>query len=185
MSLHPGEPLDRPLTHRDLDDTPEDGNLYEVIDGVLHVTPFPDYRHQGAVGELFAQLHAHVRSKGLGRVFPAGLKVVLDEPTGVGPDIVYISKGRMDGMRDDGFYGAPDLLVEVISSRPARDRIVKAEKYAHSGVPHYWIVDPKGRSLQAFRLEAARYRLVGEFHDRFEPELFPGLVLDLELLWVY
>lgn len=184
MSPQPGEPLDRPLTHRDLEHVPEDGNLYEVIDGVLLGTPFPDYRHQEAAGQLFAQLNAHVRSRGLGKVFSSGLKVVLDEPTGVGPDIVYISHGRMDAMHEDGYYGAPDLVVEVLSSRPERDRIVKAAKYARAGIPHYWIVDPKDRNLQAYRLEAAHYRLAGEFRGRFEPELFPGLVLELDQLWV-
>ena len=46
--------LDRPLTQRDLDHTPDDGNRYEVIDGVLYVSPFPSYAHQEAAGQLFA-----------------------------------------------------------------------------------------------------------------------------------
>jgi Uma2 family endonuclease len=184
MSPRPREQLDRPLTHRDLDDTPEDGNLYEVIDGALHVTPFPDYPHQESVGQLFTQLNVHVRAKGLGKVFPSGLKVVLDEPTGVGPDIVFVSQARMDGMREDGFHGVPDLIVEVLSSRPERDRVVKAAKYARAGVPHYWIVDPRGGTLRAYRLEAGHYALAAEARDRFEPELFPGLTLDVTELWV-
>lgn len=184
MNPQPGEQLDRPLTHRDLDHTPEDGNLYEVIDGVLHVTPFPDYPHQEAAGQLFTQLNVHVRSSGLGKVFPGGLKVVLDEPTGVGPDIVYVSHGRMDGMHEDGYHGAPDLVVEVLSSRPERDRVVKAAKYARAGIPHYWIVDPRDRNLRAYRLQAGHYVLVGDFRDRFEPELFAGLSVGLTQLWL-
>ena len=178
--------LDRPLTHHDLDHTPEDGNLYEVINGVLYVTPFPDYPHQEAVGQLFRALDTHVRDHGLGKVFPSGLKVVLDEPTGVGPDLVYISLPRMDRMLEDGYHGVPDLIVEVTSSRPERDRVVKAQKYAQAGVPHYWIVNPKGRCLQAYRLEAGHYRLVVEVsgESSFEPELFPGLTVRLETLWV-
>jgi Uma2 family endonuclease len=38
--------LNRPLTYRDLDTTPDDGNRYEVIDGELYVTPFPNVAHQ-------------------------------------------------------------------------------------------------------------------------------------------
>ena len=184
MTRQTREQLDRPLTHRDLDDTPEDGNTYEVIDGDLHVTPFPDYRHQEAATELCVQLRNHAQAKGLGKVFAAGLKVVLDEATGVGPDIVFISHARMDGMREDGYYGAPDLLVEVLSSRPERDRVVKALKYARAGVPHFWIVDPRARTLRAFQLEAGHYVLAAEAKDRFEPELFPGLALDLTALWI-
>lgn len=184
MSPQRREQLDRPLTHRDLDDTPEDGNLYEVIDGALHVTPFPDFAHQQAGAQLFGQLYVHVEAGGLGKVFFSGLKIVLDEPTGVGPDIVYISHGRMDRMREDGYHGAPDLMVEVLSSRPERDRVVKAAKYARAGVPHYWIVDPGARILRAYRLEAGHFALAGDFTGPFEPELLPGLTLDLTRLWV-
>lgn len=183
MPLEPREHLDRPLTYRDLDDTPEDGNVYEAIDGVLHVTPFPDYRHQEAATQLCTQLNVHVRTHGLGKVFAAGLKVVLDESTGVGPDIVFVSLARMDGMQEDGYHGVPDLIVEVLSSRPERDKVVKALRYARAGVPRYWIVDPRQRMLRAYRLESGRYVLSAEASDRMEPELFPGLLLDVAALW--
>ena len=180
------EALDHRLTHRDLDHTPDDGNRYEVIDGVLHVTPFPSYAHQHAQAELFAAIKRHIDAHDLGRVFAAGLKVVLDEPTGVGPDLVYVSAARMDDMRDDGYHGPPDLLVEILSSKPQLDRYVKLRKYASAGVTHYWIVDPAQRILSAYRLDGGAYRLVAEpgRDEVFEPELFPGLRIPLALLWV-
>ena len=180
------EPADCPLTHRDLDDLPDDGNRYEVIDGVLYVTPFPSFPHQRAATQITTILSYHVRARGLGEVFAAGLKVVLDEPTGVGPDVVFVSRAKMPQMQEDGFHGAPDLLVEVVSTKPALDRVVKLHRYARAGVPHYWIVDPSRRSLRAYRLEAGRYRIAAEVTDdaHFEPELFPGLSIDLGDLWV-
>jgi Uma2 family endonuclease len=179
-------PADHQLTHRDLDYTPEDGNLYEIIDGELYVTPLPGTAHQRVIGELYGVLWQHVRARNLGRVFPPGLKVVLDEPTGVGPDLVFIGSDRLSGLRDDGFYGAPDLLVEVLSSKPQLDRWVKFHKYARAGVPHYWIADPKARLLEVFRLEGGKYRRVAELKDDavFEPSLFPGLKIDLSELWL-
>jgi Uma2 family endonuclease len=75
------------LTQRDLDYTPEDGNLYEVIDGELSVTPFPGFAHQRVISKLFGALYGHVAERALGEVFTSGLKVVLGEPTGVGPDL--------------------------------------------------------------------------------------------------
>ncbi|MFH2010086.1 MAG: Uma2 family endonuclease [bacterium] len=186
-TLSPGhDPPERGLTHRDLDYTPDDGNRWELIDGSLFVTPFPTYAHQLASTELTFLLLAHVRANQLGKVFAAGLKVVLDEPTGVGPDVVYISAGRMDGMREDGFHGAPDLLVEILSSKPELDRVVKFHKYAAAGVPHYWIVDPERRSIREYRLEGDGYRLVAEHvgDTDFEPVLFPGLTVPLAELWI-
>lgn len=174
-----------PLTHRDLDDTPDDGCLYEIIDGALHVTPFPDEAHHAVISSLHLLIGAHVRAQRLGKVYVSGLKVVLDEPTGVGPDLVYISAARMGGMQADGFHGAPDLLVEVVSTRPALDRRLKLEKYAQAGVPHYWIADPHERLLDVFRLGPAGYVKTASLRERgvFAPEIFPGLTFDVAELW--
>lgn len=178
---------DRPLTHHDLDATPDDGNRYEVIDGVLYVSPFPNSSHQNVISALLIVLGNHVRQHGLGKVFTSGLKVVLDEPTGVGPDVVYISAARLPGLAIDGFHGIPDLLVEVLSSKPTLDTQIKKAKYARSGVPHYWIVDPAQRILQAFQLEGEHYVLAAEAAGdaTFQPSLFPGLLIPLAELWLF
>ena len=174
------------LTHRDLDATPDDGNLYEVIDGVLYMTPFATTAHQRTVTQLGSLLNTHVRDHSLGEVFTSGLKVVLDEPSGVGPDVIFISNARLDGLQSDGYYGAPSLLVEVLSSKPILDTRVKMQKYARAGVPHYWIVDPVSKCLSAYRLEGSAYRSVTERSggETFESELFPGLVIQLNDLWL-
>jgi Uma2 family endonuclease len=177
----------RPLTHHDLDDTPDDGNRYEIIDGTLYVSPFPTSAHQYAATRLTALLSNHVHAAMRGVVFAANLKVVLDQPTGVGPDIVYISQARLDGLKADGYYGAPDLLVEVLSSRPSLDTQIKKDKYERSGVPHYWIVDSERRLITIYRLEDDRYRCVAEYRndDTLEHELFPGLSIPLDDLWLF
>jgi Uma2 family endonuclease len=179
------DPFDRRLTHRDLDHAPDDGNRYELINGLIHVTPFPSPAHQRAATALTALLYAHVQEHQLGEVFAAGLKVVLDEPTGVGPDLVYISAARLDGMKDDGYHGVPDLLVEVLSAKPALDTQIKKQTYESAGVPHYWILDPEHRQLFAYRLENGQYRLIADPHgdETFEPDLFPGLSIALRKLW--
>jgi Uma2 family endonuclease len=180
------DPYDRPLTHHDLDDTPDDGNRYELIDGTLYVSPFPTSAHQHVITRLVVILGSYVQERQLGKVFISGLKVVLDERTGVGPDLVYISRTRLDGLAKDGYYGAPDLLVEVLSSKPGLDTQVKKAKYARAGVPHYWIIDPERRLVTIYRLEGSRYRRAAEHRDEntFEHELFPGLSISLEDLWL-
>jgi Uma2 family endonuclease len=58
-------------------------------------------------------------------------------------------------------------------------------RYARAGIPHYWIVDPRTRSLEAYRLGAEGYEPAGTFAPgaTFEPELFPGLAIRIDLLW--
>jgi len=174
-------------TRADLERLPDDGNRYEVIDGVLYVSPFPNSSHQNVITVLMRFLDNHVHRHKLGKIFPAGLKVVLDEPTGVGPDVVFISETRLQGLATDGYYGAPDLLIEVLSSKPALDIVIKKQKYARAGVPHYWIVDPERRILRAFQLEGGEYHQAAEAAGEaiFEPSLFPGLVIPLADLWLF
>ena len=175
----------RGLTVRDLEQFQDDENRYEIVDGVLHVSPLPGYPHQQAATELVRVVANFVRANQLGRVFTSGLKVVLDDGTGIGPDLVYISSERMDQMRDDGYYGTPDLVVEVLSSKPHLDCKIKFDKYARASVPQYWIVDPKQRIVIAYELDDGIYRIGMEARGDmyFEPSLFPGLSIPLIDLW--
>ena len=46
----------------------------------------------------------------------------------------------------------PHLVVEILSSDPARDIIRKAAKYAAPGVPRYWIIDPDEPEVIVYEL---------------------------------
>lgn len=170
----------------DIWDTPEDGNRYEVIDGGLYMTPPPSWTHQSASGVLHFYLMEHVRPRGLGKVVAAPVGVVLDEENGLQPDLVYVSPERADIIGERGVEGAPDLVVEILSpSTRSRDRGIKMRRYAAGGVSHYWILDPRNRTLEAYRLIDGDYELTGTFGpgSTFRPELFPGLEIPIDDLW--
>lgn len=82
--------------------------------------------------------------------------------------------------------GVPLLVIEILSpSTAGRDRTLKLNKYASSGVPHYWILDPFARTLEMYRLVEERYRLdysLGE-QDRHVSLEFPGVVVDMAALF--
>ncbi|MPZ15118.1 MAG: Uma2 family endonuclease [Chloroflexi bacterium] len=125
------------LTADDIWETPVDGNRYEVIDGELYVTPPPLEQHQRGASALHGYLWQHVRERRLGRVYSAPIAVVLDEETGVQPDVVYVANERRDIIAERGIEGAPDLVVEVLSrSTQVRDRGVKMARYARAGIPY-------------------------------------------------
>jgi Uma2 family endonuclease len=170
----------------DIWEMPDDGNWYEVVDGELVVTPAPGWQHQRALRELVLLLGNHVHDQHLGEIMFAPIGVVLDEYTAVEPDLVFISRDRMALISERGIEGAPDLVVEILSPRTeTRDRTVKMRRYARAGVPHYWIVAPATRSLEAYRLGADGYEPIGAFGPGsiFEPELLPGLVIPIDRLW--
>jgi Uma2 family endonuclease len=170
----------------DLWDTPDDGNIYEVIDGVLHVMPPPRFSHQNAIAVLLRFLLPYIFERKLGTMVPAPVGVVLDEENGVQPDIVFVARERLDIISERGIEGAPDLVVEVLSpSTQARDRGIKMRRYAAAGVRYYWIVLRRPRAIEEYRLGPEGYELVGRFDTTttFRPELFPGLEIPVAALW--
>jgi Uma2 family endonuclease len=58
-------------------------------------------------------------------------------------------------------------------------------RYAAAGVPHYWLLVPQSRSLEAYRLAEAGYKLTGIFGpgSTVRPDLFPGLEILIDDLW--
>ncbi|HLH25547.1 MAG TPA: Uma2 family endonuclease [Chloroflexota bacterium] len=170
----------------DIWDAPEDGNVYEVIDGELYVTTAPAWRHQRALNRLNAPIAHSVFTRGLGEVVTAPTGVVLEGGSGVEPDLLFLSRERLHLISERGVEGPPDLVVEVLSpSTEARDRGIKMRRYAASGVPHYWLVDLDAPALEAYRLGAEGYELVGRHGpgSLFRPALFPGLEIPLDDLW--
>lgn len=169
----------------DIWQAPDDGKIYEVIDGELYVAPLPGAGHQRAVGRLFLSIGTYLQQHPLGEMFVAPLGVALDEEDGVQPDLVYVSRQRASIITERGIEGVPDLLVEVLSpGTEVRDRGLKLRRYAHAGVPHCWIVDPRQRTVETYRLGEGGYVLAGVYGPGsvFRPELFPGLQLPIDAL---
>src|ERR1700709_1051690 len=87
--------FERPLTHHDLDDLPEDDRFRsEVIDRELYVAPFPFLAHQTTCTRLLVLIATYLEAHPVGEVFTSNTKVVLDDFTGVGPDLVYVARER-------------------------------------------------------------------------------------------
>lgn len=92
--------------------------------------------------------------------FGDGLLVHLTEEDAFVPDVMVVCDRSK--IRRNGVYGAPDLVVEVLSPRTAkRDRGYKKTVYERSGVTEYWIVDPAGKSVEVYLLRDGRYELDG------------------------
>lgn len=153
-------------TYEDYERLPDDGLRYEIIGGVLYMTPAPGFDHQYIVGELFTALRTFIREHQLGIVLVAPFEVRLpDVAQVVQPDLLFIAAGREPSPGDHAFTGAPDLVVEILSPSTTRtDRVVKFSAYERAGVREYWLVNPLARSVEAYTLsEDGIYELHGEF----------------------
>lgn len=154
----------RRWTYDHLREMPETMDRYEIIDGVLHMSPSAHVRrHQEAVGNLYFMLAGWVRDHDLGKVYTAPADVVAAPGRVVQPDLFFVVKDRLH-IVDAYVDGVPDLVMEVISpSSIDYDRTTKFDLYEDIGVREYWLVDPEQQSVEVFVLHEARYEPLGYF----------------------
>ena len=179
------------FTVADLEVFPDDGNLYEVIDGELHVSKAPHYLHQAIIGEVSYALRRWDSNQERGVVL-AGAVLVFAVDSGVIPDLVWISRTRLRHvLRPDGkLHAAPDLAVEVLSPGPEnerRDRETKLKLYSRYGVGEYWILDSGQRIVQVYRRANAvlELSLTLGANDELTSPLLPGFAVPVGDLFAF
>src|SRR3989304_1495548 len=73
-----------------------DDKRYELIDGELIMTPSPITRHQRISRKIEFMLEKFITEDNLGEVFYAPYDVYLGETNVVQPDILFVSKDRLN-----------------------------------------------------------------------------------------
>jgi len=152
-------------TYDDWARLPDDGTRYEVIDGELAMAPPPATPHQFASGNFFELMRLFVRARKLGYVLAAPIGVRLPtQPVPLEPDIVFVSAAHKSIIEQQYIEGVPDLVVEVLSpSNWIYDRKEKFNVYKLAGVPEYWIVDYRAKTIEVFVFEKRDYALLGKW----------------------
>jgi len=166
---------------------PDDGQRYEIVNGVLVMAPAPSPEHQAIVLEIASYLRIHIKLASLGRVFPAPIDVDLGQKNVFQPDVVVVLNTHLDRIAAKKIVGAPDLVVEVVSpGSGVMDRIAKYAVYARAGIPEYWIVKPERQTVEVFVLEDGEYRLLGIFggQQTLPSQVVPELPVRVEQFFV-
>lgn len=157
-----------------------DDTRHELIDGELFVSTQPSWQHQRTGYNIARALDSWgmAAEAGMTVVAPG---VVFSEHEAVAPDVVWISRQRLDQVLDPNgrLRAAPDLVVEVLSPgirNIQRDREAKLEVYSRRGVREYWIVDWQARTADVFRPAGNRLHLAATLtaDDTLESSLLPG-----------
>lgn len=133
---------------------------YEIIGGVRYdFLTSPKFVHQDVLGQLFAAFHASCAQDGV--ILVAPMDVHFDKDNILQPDLLYIRRERMSIIRDGYVYGAPDLVVEILSDSTAHnDKTIKKGTYERFGVAEYWLIEPEYRLVDQFVLTDGVFRLV-------------------------
>ena len=162
LAVRQDEPIDhrqpiiypqQPLTWDDLQKLPDDGRRFELVDGVLLVSPAPVVSHQRVVTRLLLVIDP---------ACPAGVEVLsapvdwhISEHTVFEPDVLVVHRPSPDARY---VVETPLLAIEILSpSTRLRDLGLKRRSYGDAGLPWYWIVDPERPRLTVLRLENGRF----------------------------
>ena len=156
------------LTTAEYLQTVESMRVQELIYGTLRVEDSPLFRHQNLLLELAVLLRVFVGQHKLGTVCIAPQDVILDPARALilQPDLMFISKARHE-IISDHIWGAPDLVVEVMSPHP---RIGKLDErirwFSQYGVKECWLIHQLSREIEVLRLQA---------HDESARRLYRGV----------
>ena len=130
---------------------------HEFINGEIIVSSPSRLGHSRIVGRLLELLRVFNRLHAPGAIAVVEKAMIDCGRNDYEPDLIWYSPASAPTLDDDMVtLPPPDLAVEVLSpSTAARDRKVKFQDYAFSGISEYWIVDGETRTVERHRLDPA------------------------------
>ena len=160
-----------------------EGNRGEWVDGeVIPFMPIAE-RHDRIVMFLYQVIGIYLELRGPGRVFGQEFELRSRTESAREPDMFVVLQRHLARLETMRFVGAADVVVEVISwDSVTRDRRVKHSEYEATGIPEYWLIDPREghERIDVFRLnESGRYQGVEAMADgQLFSSVLPGVWLD-------
>lgn len=167
----------------------------EMLHGKIFMMSRPSVNHNQVAFNIAYAFRSYLKGKPC-RAFADGTDVYLSETDRVIPDVMIVC--NKDIIKMNGIHGAPDMVVEVLSPRTAKnDRGYKKDLYEQAGVKEYWIVEPETRSVEVYLLSDGKYKLdkiyrilpdyveldedeKDDFKDEVPVSLYDDLLLPLE-----
>ena len=148
----------------------------ELIDGYFYDMASPTFGHQSIGGEIHRQIANYIMEYGGNcRPFIAPVDVQLDcdERTMVQPDVGIVCDTSK--IKRFGIYGAPDFVVEVVSSSTKKkDYALKLSKYMEAGVREYWILDFAQEKVLVYFFESDVYPVIYGFDKPVPVNIYNG-----------
>ena len=185
------EPARKPrATYRDVIESPAH-LVAEIIGGELRLSPRPATPAAAAATALGDELGLPFHR---GRGGPGGWLILEEPELHLGdeilvPDLAGWRRDRLPPLPDASFLTTPpDWICEVLSTSTENiDRSEKLPIYAASGVPCAWLVDPRRRSLETYRLHDGTWAAIAAYRDADRARIppFDAIELDLAVLWAH
>lgn len=147
---------------------------YEIIRGEKFMLPAPNLDHSDIIFKLAYTIGGYLMEKNFGYVFTDNVDVHFSDGSLYKPDLCVVLKSNEKILASrKAIYGAPDMVVEVLSKSTRRnDLTIKKDTYEAQGVREYWIIDPYMKAISVYLLRDGKYYLDNEYilfdNDEFE-----------------
>ena len=156
-------------TAEDYNNWPEDRRV-ELIDGRIYNLAAAKVSHQIIIDEILTDLKNFIRSnKGSCLPLSSNINVHIDNDlkTVLQPDLSILCDRSKLHPNDERIWGAPDLVMEVLSpSTRRKDMTIKLNKYCEGGVREYWLIDPDKKQIIVYDFAHEDLVTVYSFEDK-------------------
>lgn len=153
-----------------------EGTRIEMIDGVFYDMAAPSPAHSRIavrLGHLFESIIDKNKGDCIPFIAPADVQLDCDNKTMVQPDLFIVCDKKRIIL--PWIYGAPDLVVEIVSPSNRRmDTVKKKEKYKKAGVREYWLVFPEEKTVVVHCFEMGTEPKLYTFRDKIPVQIWGG-----------
>ncbi len=173
------------MTEEEFDNWHDEFLRGEWVDGEVELMAPASTEHGDLQKLLLFLLSGFIEHRDLGRAAGPELAVKLPNLRRRRvPDVLFVSKERLDIVQRTYIDGAPDLIMEVVSPDSVRrDWRTKYQEYEQAGVNEYWIIDPGSQVVEAYALADGAYRQLPAGEGRIASQIVPGFFVKLAWLW--
>ncbi|NIR69558.1 Uma2 family endonuclease [candidate division KSB1 bacterium] len=157
----------------------------EFKDGEVIVHSPVSFKHVRIGAFIGSILQFYVDQHKLGTFLGDNFQVRLRPGLRRVPDLMFVCAGNKAEITDTEIEGAPDLIVEIVSSDSVeRDWRDKYLEYENAGVREYWIIDPNNERFAIYCLnESGEYEAQPLEQGILQSRVLPGFWMKPEWLW--
>jgi Uma2 family endonuclease len=145
----------------------------------------------GETGNINSEINADFviwnRQTQLGKVFDSSTCFKLPNGANRSPDVAWIKKERWDALTPEQKEKfppiAPDFVLELMSpSDSLRETQEKMQEYIDNGVKLGWLINPKMRQVEIYRLGRA-VEILTSPQELSGEDVLAGFILNLSIIW--
>ncbi len=154
----PGTLIHPPTSMLEVWESLPEGTLCQLINNKLIMSPAPVVIHQQVLNEINIEISIFLRKDPIGKIIISPIDVHFSKQNILQPDILFIKNEHLNIIRNRGLFGAPDLVIEILSPSTSHlDFDKKKFIYERYGVQEYFIVEPNSKSVTSFFLKDGEY----------------------------